>query len=643
MPIHKAKTEKNRSEQFYGLDLAALRRLRSLIGQPQLHLSVRRRYMPGLDGLRALAVIGVILYHLGIPWAGGGLLGVSLFFVLSGYLITDLLCFEWSCSGSLDLKRFWLHRARRLLPAMLTTVVFLFLWTGLFRPQLFLTLKEDMPAALFYYSNWYYIFHHLSYFADFARPSLLTHFWSLAIEEQFYVVWPVALFFCFRSSKVRSRLFPITLIAAGVSALLMALLFHPGTDPSRVYYGTDTRAFSILIGAALAFSWPSWRLSTHLRLPHRIILDFAGFLAVSMIIFMMLHFQEYDAFVYRGGLVLFSVCAAVSIAAIAGPQTLTGRLFALAPLRWIGRRSYALYLWHYPLLMLATDNLVPGWTRIVLHVIALILTVVAADLSYKYIENPIRHGAVGHWWVKYRSELGESQRIKRQTTVAVVCLAALLAFLPAFISWTDARAAVAVPQIAEKASSHAPHPSKQTVAAKTERVESKSPRQSGAASRLHPDVISRPIDAIGDSIMIDIRPYLMKAMPKASVDGRVGRQPSEALPMIRQLKGSNRLSSTVIIELGTNGPMTSDQLRSIIDGIGTNRRVVLVNTRVPRPWQYTVNQTLAREAARYANVRLADWYKVSENHSDYFAPDQVHLTKSGAIALTNLLIKTVRE
>ncbi|MCO7126037.1 acetyltransferase [Sporolactobacillus shoreicorticis] len=615
------------------------RHAETLTSQSYYERRLKRQYMPGLDGLRALAIIGVVFYHLGIPMFGGGLLGVSLFFVLSGYLITDLLNFEWASKGKIDLKTFWLHRIRRLLPALITTVSILFLWVGFFNPRLFVTFKGDALAALFYVCNWWYVFHQQSYFASYAHPSLLLHFWSLAVEEQFYLIWPIVLIFCLRRNNSRQRMLLMTLIGASISALLMALLYHPGSDPSRVYYGTDTRAFSILIGASLAFIWPSWRLSGNLPKRAKWVLDTLGIGSIIVMIVMMTHVQDYDDFLYRGGLLLFSIFSGVSIGTITSPATKLGRLFSWGPLRWIGERSYAIYLWHYPIIMLVMNNLAPMFLQILLRVVSLILILIIANSSYKYIENPIRHGAIGREWKRIKCSSIWIRKRRIIVGIFAFSLLLMLTFLSAFTHWANLRTVQSEPPIYHSRSLSGAHTP--SLSGKREKGHpAKSDNQSVAFSP-RASKISQPVVAIGDSVLIDLKPYISASMPHVTIDGKIGRHMTDALPIVQHLKREGKLSHVVIIELGTNGPFSMQDIQRVIRKVGHNHLIILVNTRVPRSWQFSVNQSLAQIAFHYSNVKLADWYTLSADHWDYFTPDQVHLTSNGARAMTNLLIKTL--
>lgn len=356
--------------------------------------------MPGLDGLRAVAVLAVIAYHLGFSWATGGLLGVGVFFTLSGYLITDLLLAAQQ-RGGIRLGDFWLGRARRLLPALFLMLAIVVAWVVLIGPPQPPEFREAVGAAALYVANWQLVFQHVSYFARFGPPSPLGHLWSLGVEEQFYIFWPLLLILGMRLvrerasvSGVRPRLAALTLVLAGLSALEMALLFHPSLDPSRVYYGTDTRAFELLAGAALAMVWPSATLRPNVAAGARRVLDGAGLIGLIVILVMIWRTGEYSPFLYQGGFVLLSAATVLLLAALTHPASRIGVAMGWRPLRWIGERSYGIYLWHMPIIALSTPEGAHGVNlgRAALQVAA---TFLVAALSWRYVEQPIRHGALG--------------------------------------------------------------------------------------------------------------------------------------------------------------------------------------------------------------------------------------------------------
>ena len=400
------------------------------------------KYLPGLDGLRALAVAAVVAYHLGYGWAQGGLLGVGVFFTLSGYLITDILAGQWAARGRIKLGDFWLRRARRLLPALFVMLAVVTLWVNLFSRSFLPGFRGNVVASVFYVSNWWFIGQHASYYARFAPPTPLDHLWSLAVEEQFYLVWPwVVLVLVLLVGRWRRRnrgladglgttssaeagsgapyltrwsrlaLAVLTLALAGGSAILMARLYHPGYDPTRVYEGTDTRAFGLLIGAAVAFVWPTRRppvrragaeraepAARTVPAVRRWLLDVAGLAGLAVIGLLVWRTNQYSAFMFRGGLVVLSVATAATVAAVVTPGSLLGRALGCGPLRWVGVRSYGIYLWHFPVIVLTTAVGAAGLAVSPFRAVAVVAgTVAAAAVSWRFIEDPIRRGARLRW------------------------------------------------------------------------------------------------------------------------------------------------------------------------------------------------------------------------------------------------------
>src|ERR671912_2980818 len=375
-----------------------------------------QRYMPGLDGLRAIAVLAVIAYHVNPAWAPGGLLGVGVFFTLSGYLITDLLLGQQAATGRLQLGDFWLRRARRLLPALFLMLAVVVAWVTLLDRSVLPGLRGDVLAAVGYVSNWWKIVREASYFARFGPPPPLDHLWSLAVEEQFYLIWPWLLWLGLRYVPGRYTLAGLTLAGAALSAVAMALVYEPGVDPTRVYEGTDTRAFGLLLGAALAMVWPSRRLSTDLATRWRVLLDGVGVAGLVVIALLIWRTSEYSPFLYHGGIVLLTIGTVATVAALAHPATLLGVAVGWAPLRWIGVRSYGIYLWHWPIIVLTAPSLDQKPT-LSLQVLQVAATITVAALSWRFVEEPIRRGAIGQLWEQLRSgawRRAASSRLQRR-------------------------------------------------------------------------------------------------------------------------------------------------------------------------------------------------------------------------------------
>lgn len=607
------------------------------------------RYILGLDGLRAIAVLAVIAYHLEFNWAPGGFLGVTIFFVLSGYLITNLLLIEWEFTNRIDLKDFWIKRARRLLPAMFSMLFIITAWVTLFDRSFLPKLQEDFLASIFYVNNWWYIFQDLSYFEMMSgAPSLLTHFWSLAVEEQFYIIWPV-LICCGLVYKISKKQFLVlTMLVACLSALLMVALYNPAIDPSRIYYGTDTRAFSLLIGASLAFLWPSHKLSQTVPKAARIAMDCIGGISLITLLFCMVYLNQYDRFIYQGGMFFISLVTAVLIAVLVHPSSHLASILHLKPLVWIGMRSYGIYLWHYPVILLTKPAIDTGDMNLWRVAFQLILTVILAALSYKYIENPIRRGAIGRFLKHVREKKWRFKQVTPTKWIAIACTVSILC-----ISITGLLTKSNVVDSSQEELKHEmqvssienmeiQNPSNDALIEEIEKEEQLSSEENETASTIE-DI--KPVDynitAIGDSVIINAIPFLTEQFPNITVDAKEGRQMSAALDVINSFKKNGNLGDYVVIALGTNGAFNKEQLATLIDTIGTEKHITLINTRVPRQWESIVNKNIQNMKAIYPSIKIVNWYEASSNHDEYFAPDGVHLSKTGAKVYADLITEQI--
>lgn len=594
--------------------------------------TTKGRYIPALDGLRALAVLAVIAYHMGMNWAPGGLLGVTVFFVLSGYLITSLLLIEWDNTRTINLPQFWLRRVRRLFPAIVFVIVCTAVLCILFDHSLLTKLREDMWAALLWFSNWWYIFHDISYFDALGAPSPLTHFWSLAIEEQFYLLWPVVLLIAHKLGVKRTTMRNATLVLALLSAVEMAVLFNPspGADPSRVYYGTDTRAFSLLIGAWLAFVWPSHLLGAHnevqLGRQARTVLDGVGVVALVGLLALMAFVDGFAPFLYRGGLLLASVLTAVIIAVMVHPSSILGRAAGWAPFVWIGKRSYGIYLWHFPLLLLMNPRNFTGETPWWMYLVQLAVIFACAMFSYRFVENPIRHGALGAFVKNVRA--GQIDIPDWLQTHAIPAGAAVLVTVVAVggLVFVPPTSAIGDAALLEKQASDA----EQSAQAASQAAELASAQAGAEAPKL--DVLM-----VGDSVSVRAIPVFNETFPYGFIDAAVNRQFYVGADVYNQYKEQNVVGDVVVFALGTNGVVTDEQLDELVASVGSDKQIFFMNTRSPQTWEADTNAAMAEAPSRYGNVHAIDWYGASADHDDYFDGDGTHLTEEGAQAYIGLI------
>ena len=598
--------------------------------------------MAGLDGLRAVAVCAVIAYHVNFGWAPGGLLGVGVFFVLSGYLITDLLMAQRESTGRIALGQFWLRRARRLLPALWVMLAVVIVWVSIAQQSQLTAMRGDVTAALLYFSNWWYVFQHVSYFASFGPPSSLGHLWSLGVEEQFYLVWPLLLIVAARLLRVRWELTALIVLGAAGSAAELAMLYHPGTDPSRVYYGTDTRAFELLIGAALALAWPSRRLAAGLARGRRLMLEAAGVAGLAGIGLMVCLTSEYQPFLYRGGLVLLSLASAAAVAALAHPATIVGRVLGARPLRWIGARSYGIYLWHFPIIVLTTPLLDTPGPHLVRSALQVAACFGVAALSWRYIEQPIRREGVRSLLARLRAVRWPVAGVPAVLWEGAASVTLVVGFAAAGLSGVvPVAGATPVAYLAVSSSRTLPAfivPDRGCLLAL--------PRPAPVFHRPPPEQAtpappSVQVTAIGDSIMIDVGPFLTALLPGATIDGRVSRQMYQLQSVIAAHRAAGTLPSRIVIELGTNGPFDESQLTSTLQSLGPMQSIVLVNTQEARPWQGDVNDTLARVAHEVAHTSLVDWYDASAGKPGWFYDDGVHPNPQGAQVMASMIARAV--
>jgi peptidoglycan/LPS O-acetylase OafA/YrhL len=637
-----------------------------------------QRYLPGLDGLRALAVFAVIAYHLQFGWAGGGLLGVGVFFTLSGYLITDLLLGHWCAHGRLNLRDFWLRRARRLLPALFVLLAVVTAWVTLADRGALASLRGSDAAAAAYASNWYYIAQHSSYFAQFALPGPLDHLWSLAVEEQFYLAWPWLLLLAVcclpgrrestarRASRIRWLVLP-TLALVAASTVAGLVLYHPGFDPTRVYEGTDTRGGGLLVGAALAMIWPSHRVRVHPR-PARLLLDLAGLAGLAVIAVMVWRVGQYSPFIYRGGLGLLSLATAMVVAAVVCPGSLVGLALGWPLLRWLGVRSYGIYLWHYPVIVLTSP--VNSRQNLARAAVQVAVCVALAALSWRFIEEPVRRGALGRLWTRMRESGARIRAAGVGGVTAVAAASGVLAVACAGLSGAVPAASTAGPAPAASSAG-----STVTV---TPGVAGRNGLKGGAVLRSPPvttlpgglHTSCRQVAHIGDSTSdglvspaylpnrkqrITAR-YADVGVQKTWIDISGARSVVETLP--GQVNGYDAalamdregFRGCWVIALGTDD--TADvavgsnvgrmarikRMMSAAHGepvMWVNVKTLLVSGPYAEANMQLWDSTLLRACARYPNMRIFDWASVVRNR--WFIADGTHYTSAGYAARARLI------
>jgi peptidoglycan/LPS O-acetylase OafA/YrhL len=593
----------------------------------------RLPYMPGIDALRAIAVLAVFFYHGGVGWMPGGFLGVDVFFVISGYLITSLLLSEYRRGGHVDLWKFWLRRARRLLPAVGVLIAVTMVVAAFLVPDQVPQLRGDALSSLGYFANWHFIFDHQSYFQQFQRPSLFRHLWSLSVEEQFYLFWPLA-FAAGMSLFGRRRLLLGVLAGALASVALAWILFDPGGDTSRVYYGTDTHAVGLLAGVALALVWnPSGlRRGTPGRWAGPL-LDAVGVFAIAFVVLSFLRVHDYDLALYHGGYLWLALFTALLLAVLAHPSARLGGLIAQPPLVWLGLRSYSFYLWHWPVLVLTRPGVDVSMPRGILIPLQLLAVLALADLSYRFVERPF---ATGGRLPKLPRGWG---RLTRPVLAAAVLGVIVLAGWSGLVGNGGGHL--------EPGAASASTKEFATVRVRYHQPARQSDRDSPPHSSARPHSEASPsrgkpprIIAIGDSVMIGARDQLAKRLgSRFSMNARIGRQAEDFIKLVHQLRAKGHQPDALIIQMGNNGPLYSDDMAAIrhyTRGLG---HLFFVSDEAPVSWEGQSNSALLEAAKEWPQTSLINWHAIAGRSG--YTWDGIHLTPTGARAYAKLVAHDV--
>jgi peptidoglycan/LPS O-acetylase OafA/YrhL len=567
------------------------------------------QHIPAIDGLRAIAVTAVIFYHLGFQWIPGGFLGVDLFFVISGYVITRLLLDSIARSGGLDLRGFYKARARRLLPPMVFMIVVTAFYISIWAQDSVKRFLTDTPFALTGGMNWWLVFKEQDYFEAIGRPPLLQHTWSLAVETQFYLIWPVLLLIILK--RFGKKVIPVAALAialiSGTALFLVSLQLDATSTVSHVYFGTDTHSIGLFLGAALAVSWIPQNFKSEVSNKAQNFIDFIGVFGLVGILGSFLLIDESSPTAYKIAFPLAAIFGAAIITSIVHPASRFAPILQNRVLLWIGERSYAIYLWHWVVFQITRPRVdIDGedWALITLRILVVLAL---ADISLKLVELPIRSGKVEYWFkgMKYRTA-----PVRRRQKIAVISsISVLLVSLSALSS------------VALVTSNRAAQEFQESLQSEPEIIPAV------------PEISDRAetIWLTGDSVILGIRNSLAEIRPLLVVNARVGRAAPELLQeMSRDLEKA--AGSTIVMDLGNNDLLTEETVRAIFELAKESPKIVVVNTAVPRPYRDANNELLAELAAQYSNVKVVDWNALSDGHPEYFAPDGVHLIPTGVSA-----------
>ena len=612
----------------------------------------KRRYITGLDGIRAIAVIMVLSYHLKLSLFKSGFLGVTVFFVLSGYLITGILISEVEEEGTIDLKNFWLRRIRRLVPAVMSMAVVIIFVSAVVNRVIFTKGCKDFLASVLGFNNWWQIFNKVSYFEAAGVPSPFTHCWSLAIETQFYLIYPLILLGIYKLAKSRGEgrvkrglLFAgVTLLLALISVILMIVLFDPQQDASRVYYGTDTRAFSLLFGALLAILWEYRMVPRRLSASVNMVLGSVSFAALLV---MTIGINGSSNFWYRGGQFVGTILTVLMVYAVSGRKTWLSRFLSNPVLKWIGDRSYSIYLWHYPIILLISKGIKASWW---ITLIEIVLSVVLAELSYRFIETPIRHGIIGEYLNILRSRPRSRQEKKRQVQVArrslkvmagtfvlTVSLILCIVFVP------KKNALDTLQKREAKAEETGKMTEEQLAKQKAKGSESD---DTICTADLTDDEILEGLNLllIGDSIAVDVTDDFYEIFPNSVSDTKIGRITSLGKQVLDSYIDEKKWEGEGVIFASLSNSPINGELEDIREKIGKDMPLFLTTVRIPHDtFEDESNSKIKKFVEENDHTYLIDWYAASEGHDEYFDADDTHLLSAGAKAYAKCIKEAVLD
>jgi peptidoglycan/LPS O-acetylase OafA/YrhL len=580
------------------------------------------RYIHSVDGLRAVAVIAVLLYHLGIDWIPGGFLGVDLFFVISGYVITGLILDSIEKSGGLDLRAFYLSRIRRLVPALIAMVVLTTLYIGVYAPETVRRFLGDLPYVFTGTMNWALVNREQDYFETIGRPPLLQHTWSLAVEAQFYLVWPLVLLFVLRYFGKKNISFVALAIAlaSGIALFLYSVQIDiKESAVSHVYFGTDTHSIGLFLGAALAVSWKPQNLTKEISKRAQDFVDLIGVFGFLGLLSAFLFINESDPTLYRIAFPLTALFGCATLISVIHPASRFAPILSTRPALWIGERSYGIYLWHWIVFQLTRPSIDLVGDDWALYSLRVLIVFALADISYRYIETPVRRGYFELWFrgMKYRTP---SVRIRQKLSALLAVIVTVFATTLVSINAIERADEIAAQELAAQEAADSQNTEDDVIT----------------------DSATPGLWVTGDSVILGIRNVLASYERIELINARVGRQIGELIEVARTDQ-KFVADSPVVLNLGNNNRLIESDVVELFEIVKDQPRVIVVNTAVPRSWRDENNSIIASVSARYPNTTLIDWQKLSANHPEYFASDGVHLNPPGVNAYVSAILEVLKD
>ena len=608
----------------------------------------KSKYLPSIDSLRALAVLAVIIYHVDVNYLPGGFLGVDLFFVLSGYLISSLIIKEFRKTGTVNLYNFYIRRARRLLPAVYFMITVGLVVMVLFNEVLLRKSHLDAIFGYIYSSNWWYIFHKLDYFDSFGAQSPFKHLWSLAIEEQFYMIFPLLFLLVNRKKKSKdgtyklNKNFLYVVLGLILVSLIAHILLFDINNISRIYFGTDTRAFSLLVGVVGAILYPMERLHAKVTPQQNMLYSVVSLVSIAILITVMIYTSEYNTLLYRGGFLLVAILGLIVIISSGKQHTLMSRLLSFKPVVFIGKISYSLYLWHFPVLVLTTPVSEIGNPNIIFVILRVILTFILATASYVFVETPIRKLGFKNYINVIFKKLKKRPGKSRKVYAGIVGLVSVLFLMGIFGKSVPFISTAFVKEMEANKETQFVNNGNNKDNNQEKSSDSNKDNKDNKEDKNNSDKKYSSVLVMGDSLTVDIGEKFQGLYPGAVIDGKIGRQLYVAVEEAKSYSKYNNENSAVIFQLGTNGPFTESQIEELVKQFD-KADIYFVNIKVPRAWEKTVNTALKETQEKYSNVKLIDWYSVANSTKDLFEPDRVHLNQEGIAEMVTLIEKNLKR